>query len=97
MIGEAQSPDWLAADGLLAQFSTRRANALQQYDQFVLQGIGQGSIWPQLNREVFLGDDVFVLKMQNKIQGQQQGINIQKPKGDYPLPNYPKLLKIIKF
>jgi hypothetical protein len=58
MIGEAQSPDWLTTDGLLVQFSTRRADAIQRYDQFVMQGVGQESIWIQLNRQVFLGDDV---------------------------------------
>ena len=40
MVGEEQWPDWLATDGLPAQFSTRRADAIQRYDQFVLHGIG---------------------------------------------------------
>jgi REP element-mobilizing transposase RayT len=93
MIGEAQSPNWLATDGLLAQFSTRRADAIQRYDQFVMQGIGQEPIWNQLNRQVYLGDDAFVLKMQNKIQGQQQDINIPKAQRRPPAP---KLSEIVE-
>ena len=64
-VGIDPSPTWLVVDGLLAQFGTRRAQAVQRYATFVAEGIGGESIWRHLNRQVFLGDDAFVERMQN--------------------------------
>jgi putative transposase len=48
MIGERVAPGWLVTDGLLAQFSTDRLEAVQRYIEFVGQGIGKASIWQGL-------------------------------------------------
>jgi hypothetical protein len=64
-VGIDALPPWLVVDGLLAQFGTRRAQAVQRYAAFVAEGIGGESIWRHLNRQVFLGDDAFVARMQN--------------------------------
>ena len=78
MIGETTAPAWLATDGLLALFSTRRSAAVRRYARFVAEGIGQDSIWENLNRQVFLGDDRFVARMQKCIKGLSDDVNIPK-------------------
>lgn len=64
MVGVASSPPWLATDGLLAAFGKRRTAARERYMRFVAEGIGAEPIWTHLNRQVFLGDDGFVVRMQ---------------------------------
>lgn len=76
IIGEAVTPPWLAKDRLLAQFAAQRKKAVQHYIQFIAQGMGQESIWMHLNRQVFLGDDNFIRRMQEKIKGKSDDINI---------------------
>ena len=78
MTGEVIAQPWLSTDGLLAQFSTQREDAIRRYIEFVAQGIGQKSIWNNLNRQVFLGDNNFVLHMQDKIKRLSQDVNIPK-------------------
>ena len=87
MIGETSAPTWLATDGLLAQFGKRRSVAVRRYTQFVAEGIGQDSIWRDLNRQVFLGDDRFVSRMQEKIKGVSQDVNIPKAQRRPPAPS----------
>ena len=62
--GKAKAPPWLAADALLAHFASERAAAVRRYRLFVAQGIVAESIWTKRNRQVFLGDDDFVARMQ---------------------------------
>ena len=64
MAGQDKVPPWLATDGLLAQFSSERPEAVRRYVQFVEEGIRQEGIWRDLNRQIFLGDDQFVARMQ---------------------------------
>ena len=78
MTGEATSPTWLATDGLLAQFSALRQAALKRYIEFVGQGMTQESIWCALKRQIFLGDDQFVLQVQEKIKGKSEDVNVPK-------------------
>jgi len=62
--GKAKPPPWLAAEDLLAHFASERAAAVRRYRRFVAQGIGADSLWTKLNRQMFLGDDDFVARMQ---------------------------------
>ncbi|RLA44039.1 MAG: addiction module toxin RelE, partial [Gammaproteobacteria bacterium] len=55
---------WLAADSLLTRFGRDRPEAIRQYAKFVAQGVEGGSIWRELNRQIYLGDDDFVTRMQ---------------------------------
>lgn len=63
MIGAAAAPAWLTTGRLLAAFARGRAAAVRGYRAFVGDGIGRDSIWADLNRGVFLGDDAFVSRM----------------------------------
>ncbi len=87
MIGEASSPDWLATDGLLAQFAIRRSTAVRKYMQFIAEGIDRESIWKDLNRQVFLGDDQFVSRMQAKAKGLSRDVNIPRVQRRPPAPS----------
>lgn len=62
MVGEADPPDWLAIDGLLAAFARRRSTAQQRYAAFVADGKGLAPVWERLKSQVFLGDDAFVAR-----------------------------------
>jgi len=86
MTGEARAPSWLATDWLLAQFATRRTDAVRHYIQFVAQGRHQPSIWNNLNRQVFLGDNQFVVRMQKQIKGLSQDVNIPHTQRRPPAP-----------
>jgi len=91
--GENQTPQWLSTDLLLSQISTRPGNAVKKYQQFVLQGIGQESIWTHINRQVFLGDDDFVLRMQHYSTSQHQDVNIPKAQRRPPAPPLAEIAK----
>lgn len=86
MIGEVNSPDWLATNGLLAMFDTKRDDAIHAYRRFVREGIGNASVWTQLNRQVFLGDDDFVKR---SLQHARVTDDVQVPKHQRRVPPQP--------
>lgn len=65
-LGELASPDWLAADAMLLQFSQIRERACERFVAFVLAGVGI-DIWGQLKQQIYLGDDHFVVDQQRYI------------------------------
>ena len=71
MVGKQESPSWLATDGLLSYFDTKKAVAIVEYADFVVEGLNK-SIWGNLQHQIFLGDDAFVEKHQ-LLQEQLEG------------------------
>jgi putative transposase len=63
MVGAAEPAAWLDVDALLAQFAPQRDAAVAAYVDHVRAGVGLPSIWSQLTRQVFLGDDAFASRM----------------------------------
>jgi putative transposase len=59
-IGKVPVPVWLETDWLLSHFGRQRKHARERYIEFVREGIGLPSIWENLRKQVFLGDDAFV-------------------------------------
>ena len=56
--------------------------------QFVAAGLGRESIWKDLNRQIFLGNDRFVERMQAKQEGLSDAVgvpNVQKRPPATPL------------
>ena len=86
MVGEAQKPRWLETDGLLAQFSPKRALARRRYSQFVAEGVGRESIWTDLKGQIYLGDEGFVKQMQRKLEQPVQDVNITRAQRRPPAP-----------
>jgi REP element-mobilizing transposase RayT len=58
-------PPFLAADRLLAQFSSTRKRACKLYQRFVAEGISGTSPWDELKGQVYLGDERFVEKIKD--------------------------------
>nr|WP_306801361.1 transposase [Endozoicomonas sp. ONNA1] len=65
-LGELPSPDWLATDAMLLQFSDNRKQACEQFVAFVLAGVGI-NLWLHLKQQIYLGDNQFVLDQQQYI------------------------------
>jgi len=75
-VGLELAPDWLAVDGLLAQFAKRRSLAQERYAQFVAEGVNAKSPWDDLKGQVFLGDEGFVKRMQVHLQSGNDDVQI---------------------
>ena len=86
MLGEREPPAWLATDGLLAQFSTRRREAVRRYVEFVARGIAEESIWRDLSRQIYLGDDAFVKRMQARCEGLSNTVGVPRAQKRAPAP-----------
>jgi REP element-mobilizing transposase RayT len=84
-VGLAEAPDWLAVDGILAQFAKRRSLAQERYAQFVAEGVNAPSPWAQLKGQVFLGDEGFVQRMQKHLAGPED-VQIPKAQRRPPAP-----------
>ena len=86
MLGEAEAPEWLETDGLLAAFGKRRAYARRRYAAFVAAGVGQPCIWSGQKRQVYLGDDAFAAKIQRKA-GDSEDVNVPRARRCPPAPS----------
>ncbi|MDH5180482.1 MAG: addiction module toxin RelE, partial [Gammaproteobacteria bacterium] len=67
MIGKETSASWLQTDYLLQQFSSSRTQAQQSYIRFIAEGKNQPSVWTHLRQQIYLGDENFVSRMQQRI------------------------------
>jgi putative transposase len=85
-VGKTKGPQWLSSDTLLAQFGNRRVLARKYYQQFVAEGIGKESIWKHLNRQIYLGNDRFIERMQAKLGIKSLDANIPRAQRRPPAP-----------
>ena len=67
--GWVEVPSWLTIDWLLSAFGTRRKAAREAYRRFVSEGRGADSIWDDLKRQMYLGDQAFVDRMMATLEG----------------------------
>ncbi|WP_428355720.1 transposase [Methyloprofundus sp.] len=78
-IGHTKVQEWLTSDWVLSQFGRTKKRARENYQRFVLEGVGQKlDIWSGLKGQIYLGDDSFVSKMQNKIENSRSDWSIPK-------------------
>ena len=96
MLGERSPADWLDTDGLLAQFSAERQEGVGRYVQFVTEGIGKESVWKDLNRQIYLGDEAFVERMQAKHEGLSKTVGVPKAQKRPPAPALERLASSYK-
>ncbi len=87
MVGEVPVPEWLAADGLLAQFGPRRGRARQRYREFVSRAAGDGPIWTALRQQIYLGGEAFVERTQRKMEIKGDELSIPKRQRRGPAPS----------
>jgi len=65
--GQAPLPSWLQTDWILAQFGESRTSAIAKYVAFVHEGARLPGVWTNLQGQVFLGSEDFVIQMQTRI------------------------------
>jgi DNA-directed RNA polymerase specialized sigma24 family protein len=83
----------LTTEAILSNFGGRKIEARQGYRVFVDEGISGESIWSDLNRQVFLGNERFVERMQKLIGGECQDVQIPKEQRRRPPPSLEQLSK----
>ena len=54
----------------LALFGTQKTAARRQYARFVAEGVGMESIWSDLKHQIFLGNEAFVDRQRELLEGQ---------------------------
>jgi REP element-mobilizing transposase RayT len=85
-MGTCPTPQWLSTDGLLASFGKTRAGARRQYQRFIEEGMRAESIWKDLKGQIYLGDDEFVERMQDKLAERDEDVNIPRVQQRRPAP-----------
>jgi len=84
---EVVVPDWLTVERIQSYFGRQRLDAGRKYKQFVSEGVGKESIWTQLNRQMYLGDDDFVSSMQERLGDVELDANIPGLQRCRPAPS----------
>ena len=78
-IGKAEANEWLTTDWVLSQFGSNKQGARENFQKFVLEGLGQKlNIWSGIKGQIYLGDEKFVSAMQNKIEKRDNDWSIPK-------------------
>jgi len=83
-VGRDRSPAWLETRELLSYFSSHMGIAQRKYAAFVAEGMGRKSIWLEINRQIYLGDDEFVAKAQARVKGVENDENIPRVQRLHP-------------
>jgi REP element-mobilizing transposase RayT len=94
--GSAMAPAWLTSEDLLAEFAKRRAAARRKYREFVTEGMGEESIWKDLQGQIYLGDDKFVEQMRSKLDEREEDVNIPRIQQRGPAPKLSALRRQYK-
>ena len=68
MMGEVQAPEWLVINELLRQFGKTSAKACECYVQVVREAQMQSSIWPNLQNQLYLGDERSVAQLRSRLK-----------------------------
>ena len=85
-LGSTPTPNWLITDKILAQFADNRHKARLGYAKFVAGGMGDVSIWQNLNQQIYLGDDEFVAGMLANDESNAEAIGVPKVQKRIPAP-----------
>jgi REP element-mobilizing transposase RayT len=77
--GLKKGPDYLTTNWILGLFNSKRTVAQKQYRQFVREGIHRGTPWNELQGQVLLGEEGFVEKFKDLLEGKRQVKEIPRP------------------
>ena len=70
--GKTAKLDFLTSDWILLQFGNNRESAQKDYVSFILDGIGNDSLWEDLRGGIILGKDSFLVKIQGYIDEKEK-------------------------
>ena len=68
MVGTERTPGWLQTEWLLSQFGNQRGRQIERYVEFVQQGLRGVDVWKHLKGQVYLGTDLFVEAMRQRLE-----------------------------
>jgi len=68
--GQQAGLPWLDVGAVLRLFHRRKDIAQQGYRRFVLEGVEEPAPWPQVRGQIFLGNEVFLSKMEQLVKEQ---------------------------
>jgi putative transposase len=94
--GTAEAPAWVTIDDLLAEFAKRPAAARRKYREFVAEGMGEESIWKDLQGQIYLGDEKFVEQMRSRLGEREEDANIPRIQQRGPAPKLSALRRQYK-
>jgi len=75
-VGSAMPVSWLNVNAVLEHFSNDSGIARREFSAYVQEGIKEKSIWQHLQRQIFLGEESFISRVQEKGQGKTTDPNI---------------------
>jgi REP element-mobilizing transposase RayT len=87
MVGSAKGPPWLTTKVILEQFNKRQRLARKECQRFIAEGVGNDSIWKDLRRQIFLGNESFIEQMQAKLDIESHDVNIPRKQQLPPAPS----------
>lgn len=87
---------WLTTEVILGTFGRSKGRARNAYKRFVCEGIGGESIWGELNRQVFLGDERFIERMQKLLNDKRHDAQIPKVQRRRPPPSLEQIKRRAK-
>ena len=85
--GLERASKWLTTESILGTFGRNKGRARKTYKRFVQDGIGGESIWDELSRQIFLGDERFIERMQKLLDDTQNNAQIPKVQRRKPPPS----------
>ena len=89
--GLRKEPDYLTTDWILGLFNSRRTLAQKRYRVFVREGTHRGSLWDELQGQVLLGEEGFVERFKDLLEGKKQVKEIPRPQRYVSRPSLDKI------
>ena len=80
LVGTEPTPGWLQTEWLLSQFGNQHGRQIERYVEFVQQGLRGVDVWKQLKGQVYLGTDLFVEAMRQRLETDVKFANREIPR-----------------
>lgn len=94
--GERVHPDWLSVGELLNHFVTDTKRARNRYRKFVQDGVAAESPWSNLRGQVYLGNKMFIDRVQAMIDRMQPDRDIPTTQCHPARPDYSHVLEEVR-
>jgi len=74
MLGKVEPYLWLEINWILGQFSDDRLKAIENYINFVREGVGLPPVWTELKQQIYIGSEQFIESMLKKVGQDKIGV-----------------------